>query len=83
MAWKAAITGWDLDTPSITVGYYDDTDPLNADGTIPYLYSQRFSRAEITSDAELVAQVKQKGKQLRTVYQRVQAIKAAGAITIP
>jgi hypothetical protein len=83
MAWKATITGWDLDGPTITIGYYDDADPLLPDGTKPFLYSQAFSRAEVTSDADLRAQVIQKGKQVRLVYQRIQALKAAGAITIP
>jgi hypothetical protein len=83
MAWKATITDWDLNGPTITVGYYDDADPLLPDGSKPFLYSQAFSRAEVMSDADLRAQVVAKGKQIRPVYQRIQALKAAGVISIP
>jgi hypothetical protein len=83
MAWKAEITGWDLNEPSITIGYYNDTDPLDPDGHRVYLYTQPFTRTEITTDNTLRAQVIQRGVTLRNVYQRVQALKAAGAITIP
>jgi hypothetical protein len=77
MAWKAVITGWDLDGPTITVSYYDDADAASI------LYTQDFSRAEVTSDNDLRQQVIQRGKQVRSVYQRVQSLKAAGAINIP
>jgi hypothetical protein len=83
MAWKAIITDWDLNGPTITVGYYDDADPLLPDGSKPFLYSQAFSRAELGSDAELRTQVVQRGKTVRATYLRIQALKAAGAITIP
>jgi hypothetical protein len=83
MGWKAIITGWDLDGPTITIGYYDDADPALPDGSKPILYTQDFSRAEVTSDNDLRQQVIQRGKQVRSVYQRVQSLKAAGAINIP
>jgi hypothetical protein len=83
VAWKAVITGASLDGPSITVGYYDDADPQNTPAPSVFLYSQTFSRGEITSDADLRQQVIATGKQIRTAYQRIQALKATGAITIP
>jgi hypothetical protein len=83
MAWKAVITNASLDGPTITVGYYDDTDPQNTPAPAVFLYSQTFSREEVTSDADLRAQVITKGKQARNAYQRIQTLKAMGAITIP
>jgi hypothetical protein len=83
MAWKAVVTGWDLASPNITVGYYDDAEPTNPDGSPVFLYSQTFRRSEITSNADFRAQVIQAGQRFRPVYQRFQALKAAGAITIP
>ena len=57
MAWKAIITGWNLDGPDVTVGYYDDATPPDVDGSPVVLYSQSFRRAEVANTADLRAQV--------------------------
>lgn len=74
MAWKAVITGWDLIGPSVSVGYYDDADPDVV------LYTHAFQRADVS---DFRAQVIQVGQRARTAHQRLQAIKAQGAIAIP
>jgi hypothetical protein len=83
MAWKAIITDFDLTTPTITYSYYDDSDPANTPEPQFFLYSLVFRRGDIGTNAELQAQVVARGQKLRPVYNRVQALKAQGVITIP
>jgi len=83
MPWKAILTDWDLDAPSVTYGFYDDADPLNTPDPKVFLYSQVFSRADINTNPELQAAVVVTGVKIRKVYNRVQAIKNAGPVTIP
>lgn len=83
MAWKAIVTDWDLTAPSITYGYYDDTDPANTPDPTVFLYSQPFTRDDIITNAALQVAVVVAGKKMQKVYNRLKAIQDAGPVTIP